>query len=198
MTLKGHTFGLFSNLHIRKDSKILLISSFFGHFALGLLGPIYAIFVQHIGGDLLEAGVAYALFSIFAGIFVIIFGTSKFFEKHLRHMVVVAYGLLSLSCLGYIFVNNSIQLFIVQIVLGIASGILEPSWDSLFAEKMPAKDASKNWALWSGGASLMIGISAIVGSLIASKLSFQIMFIVMFFVSLGAMINSIRIIGREK
>jgi len=198
MTIKGHSIGIFAHMHIRKDSKILLISSFFGHFALGLLGPIYALFVQNIGGDLLEAGIAYALFSIFAGIFVIIFGMSKFFEKHIRHMVVIGYALMSLSCLGYMLVTNSAQLFIVQILLGIASGILEPNWDSLFAEKMPAKDASKNWALWSGGASLMIGISAIVGSLIASKLSFQIMFVLMFMVSLGAMINSIRIIGKEK
>jgi predicted MFS family arabinose efflux permease len=198
MTIKGHTFGLFSNIHIRKDSKILLISSFFAHFALGLLGPIYAIFVQGIGGDLLDAGIAYAIFSIFAGIFVILLGTSKFFAKHIRHMVVIGYALLSLSCLGYIFVQNHIQLFIVQTVLGIASGILEPSWDSLFSENMNAKNASKNWALWSGGASIMIGISAVVGSLIASKLSFQIMFIVMFIVSLVAMINSIKIIGKEK
>jgi MFS family permease len=198
MTIKGHSLGIFSHMHVRKDSKILLISSFFGHFALGLLGPIYAIFVQGIGGDLLDVGIAYALFSIFTGIFVVLFGTSKFFEKHIRHMVVIGYALLSLSCLGYVFVYNSMQLFVVQIIMGIASGILEPSWDSLFAQKMPVKQASRNWALWSGGASLMIGISAIIGSLIASKLSFQVMFILMFLVSLGAMINSIRIIGKEK
>lgn len=197
MTIKGHSLGIFSHMHIRKDSKILLISSFFGHFALGLLGPIYAIFVQGIGGDLLDAGIAYAIFSIFTGIFVVLFGTSKFFGKHIREMIVVGYAFLSLSCLGYIFVQNSIQLFIVQIILGIASGILEPSWDSLFADKMPAKDSSKNWALWSGGASLMIGVSAIVGSLIASKLSFQIMFILMFLVSLGSLINSIQILKKN-
>ena len=49
---------------MKRDPKILLKASLLGFFALGLLTPIYAIFVQNIGGDILDAGIAYALFSI--------------------------------------------------------------------------------------------------------------------------------------
>ena len=51
---------------MQRKLKILLFASALFMLAGGLFGPIYAVFVEEIGGDLLTAGGAYAAFSIAA------------------------------------------------------------------------------------------------------------------------------------
>jgi MFS family permease len=74
-----------------RTARILLAASFLALFPLGLLGPIYAIFVKDIGGDVLEAGASFAIFSILSGIFIFLLGRWKFFQKHLNTFVVIGY-----------------------------------------------------------------------------------------------------------
>lgn len=190
--------SIFKNISLSRDAKILLFCNFLGHFALGLLGPIYAIFVQHVGGDILEAGIAYAIYSISIGIFVFLFGTSKFFADRIRQMVVVGYSFLALGSLGYIFVQNTVQLFIIQIILGVAIGILDPSWSGIFSANMSEKKASKSWAIWSGSTNIVIGIAAILGGLIVTQFSFKTLFIIMFIFNIASAILSIRILKNTK
>ena len=59
---------------MRRILKILILSSFFINLAAGLFGPIYAIFVEEIGGDLLTAGTAYAIFAIASGSLIFMLG----------------------------------------------------------------------------------------------------------------------------
>ncbi|MDD5700393.1 MAG: hypothetical protein PHH00_04400, partial [Candidatus Nanoarchaeia archaeon] len=117
------------------SSKALLKASIFSNLAFGLLAPIYAIFAGGIGGNLLDIGIAYALYCVFSGIFIITFGTSRFFSNNVRRMVVLGYSLQTLGYFGYIFVRSPMPLFLSQIVLGVSNGILEPSWDSVYAAK---------------------------------------------------------------
>jgi uncharacterized membrane protein len=50
--------------------KTLLFADSFSILALGMFGPIYAIFVERIGGYILDAGGAYAAFAIASGVFI--------------------------------------------------------------------------------------------------------------------------------
>lgn len=181
---------------MREDSKILLKASLVGFFAIGLLTPIYAIFVQKIGGDVLDAGIAYAIFSISTGLFIITFGTSKFFSQNIRSLIVTGYILFAIGNLGYLFVQNPIHLFIVQLIFGIAYGILEPSWDSVFAAKLDEKQASKHWSLWSGSSNLILGIAALTGGFIVSIFSFKLLFVIMFIFSLISALISFKILRK--
>ncbi len=63
-----------------QTNRILLITSYIGFLTVGLFGPLYAIFVKKIGGDVLEAGVAYGLFSIVSGAFIFTAGRTNFFK----------------------------------------------------------------------------------------------------------------------
>ena len=170
---------LFKTPHIRRQALILLKASVMANLALGLFAPIYAVFVQQIGGGILDIGIALALFYVVTGLFVIFFGTSKFFAKHVRTMVVIGYALLTLGFIGYIFIKIPIHLFIVQIVLGIADGILEPSWDSVYSAKLSEKQESKQWSIWAGSIHIVLGVAAIAGGLIVTHGSFKILFVIM-------------------
>ncbi len=162
-----------------QSAKILLITFMFASFAGELFGPIYAIFVKQIGGDLLEAGAAYAVFMIVSGIFIFTVGRSKFFLSRLRPMVVVGYGLLTLGDLGYLLVDTPLKLFIVQIIFGIAGGILEPSWDAIYAAGLDEIKAASHWSLWAGLRNLVAGAAAFAGGVIVTAYSFNTLFIIM-------------------
>lgn len=53
---------------MKRGLRFLLIADTWATLAIGMLGPIYAIFVEEIGGDLLDASWAYFAFMITSGI----------------------------------------------------------------------------------------------------------------------------------
>ena len=178
-----------------KIAKILLSASFIALFPLGLLGPIYAIFVKNIGGDLLETGLSYGLFAITSGIFVIFLGKSNLFKKNLRTMVFFGYLLLTFGEAGYLLVQNATHLFIIQIIVGVAGGILEPSWDGLFSSNLTEERATSLWSLWAGGRDIITGIGAFAGAAIVSAYSFTALFTIMTVFNIAATIVSFRLLS---
>lgn len=183
---------------LSKNSRVLLKSSFLIQAAAGLFAPLYAIFVGRIGGSILDVGIAYALFACLTGIFILITGMSNFFVKNVRKVIVLGYCLLALGYIGYLFVSKPWHLFIIQIILGIAIGVLDPSWDSLYALNLCQEDALKSWTIWTGCVYLIIGISALIGSFIVQKFSFTVLFSIMALFSILSAIISFKILGIER
>lgn len=179
-----------------RANRILILATFFGFIGVGLFGPIYAIFVKQIGGDVLEAGMAYALFSIISGIFIFLIGSRDFFKKHLRGWVVAGYFLYTAGNAGYLLVGNPMQLFAVQIILGIAGGILEPSWDGIFSANLNEETAAEFWSKWAGVRDISIGIGAIFGGILVAIYSFQVLFIVLTIVTLAAAVTSLALLKK--
>jgi len=176
---------------MNKILKVLLLSSSISLLAAGLFGPIYAVFVEEIGGDLLTAGSAYAAFAISSGI--IIFFISRW-EDHIKHhekMVVLGYGLGCVGFLGYLFVKNPFDLFLVQIILGAGVAIGTPAFDGLYSNHLDKGKFCSEWGLWESMDSIVAGISALAGGFIANTFGFRPLFIIMFIFSLIALITSL-------
>lgn len=182
---------------MRKRAAILLRTSLLSTFAVSLFGPYYALFIKDIGGDILDTGVAYALFAITNGVFILLFGRSKFFSKHLRTMVIAGYCLLTVAEMGYLFVQNPMQLFIVQFLIGIGNGILEPSWDGLYSAKLQEKSASRQWASWSGSQYIIVGLAALIGGAILATQSFLVLFAVMAVFNLLSLLSVISLLHQR-
>ena len=65
---------------MKKGLKFLVLSDAWATLALGMIGPIYAIFVEQIGGDILDASWAYFAFTMTTGVvnvFVKLLGKSR-------------------------------------------------------------------------------------------------------------------------
>jgi len=78
-----------------------------------------------------------------------------------------------------LFVHNSTQLFILQILLAIAEAICTPLWDSIFAKELDEKDDLFFWSVAGGHTHLVSGIAIAIGGLIAYYISFEVLFIIM-------------------
>ena len=166
-------------MSLNKTTKILLIASSLWYFGEGLFGPLFAIYAEKIGGDLLDITWAWAAYLMATGIFYVIVG--KFVNKSIykKQVMIFGYGLNALLTFGYIFVHNTQQLFLIQIGLGMAEALSAPIWDSLFAHNLEDKSNTFHWSLANGHPHFVSGIAIAIGGLIATVISFEALFITM-------------------
>lgn len=163
---------------LTRRRRLLLGISFLTTFAESMLVPMYAAFTERVGGSILDAGIAFATFSMATGVFIILVGTRTWFQQHIKLFLVL--GFLGSACcdVSYIFVQNRWQLFAAQVVAGLATGLIEPSWDSLFTDDIEGSSA-KHWSIWAGGTHLLAGAAALVGGVIVAYSSFKTLFLTM-------------------
>jgi MFS family permease len=167
---------MFSTLSMR--ARVLLKISFMVTFAEAMLVPMYAAFAEKVGGSILDAGIAFAVFSMATGSAVALIGTRSWVQHHIRTFLMLGF-VISASCdISYIFVANKWQLFAAQIVAGFATGLIEPTWDALFTDDIEHSSA-KHWSIWAGGTHLTTGCAALVGGVIVAYSSFPVLFATM-------------------
>lgn len=183
---------------MKKTIKILLMISVLFSMASGLFGPIYAVFVEQIGGDLLDAGGAYAAFSISTGILLLVMSKWEDRMKHQEKMVVLGYFLNCLGFVGYIFVSNPLELFIVQIVFGISTAIATPAYDGLYSKYCEKNHLTWTWGLWETSYFIVVGVAAFLGGAIAQFWGFKALFQIMLVISLMGLVVSFDLLRRVR
>lgn len=166
------------------QNKLFLIILSFFVFGEGMLGPIYAIFVNNIGGDVLAAGTAWSIFLFVSGIGIFLMGRIQDRYKSDKNFILLGYSLTSLGFLGYYFVSSVIQLFLVQAVLGVATMIVVPARDSFYTRYLEKRNFASQWAAWEGIWHIVTGAAALAGALIAKMFGFKVLFLSMFALSL--------------
>jgi MFS family permease len=163
---------------LSRRRRLLVSISFLTTFAESMLVPMYAAFTENVGGSILDAGIAFATFSMATGIFISLIGTRACFQRHIKSFLVLGF-LVSACCdISYVFVQNRWQLFAAQVVAGLATGLIEPAWDSLFTDGVEDSTA-KHWSIWAGGTHLVAGAAALVGGVIVAYFSFKTLFLTM-------------------
>jgi MFS family permease len=163
---------------MHKAIKILLLSSLFFNISAGAFGPIYAIFVEKIGGDLLTASTSWAIYSGVIGVLTIVFG--KFETKwNQRKLIVLGYALEAFINLGYIFIRTPFHLVMLQAALGVVIAFHNPAWDSIFSKSIDKGKETEDWGYWEGSTRIIAGIGAIIGGAIVTVFGFRTLFLLM-------------------
>jgi len=176
---------------MKKWLRVLLFADFFILVAAGMLVPIYAVFVEEIGGDILDASTAWAIFAFTSGILILVISKWEDQIKHLEKMVFFGYLLRCIAFLGYFFVANKYELFLVQVIIGVSVAISVPAYDSLYSKLLDKGKFASQWGAWEGLNLIGGGIAAIIGGVIVTFFGFKALFLVMFVFSLiGLLLTS--------
>ena len=173
---------------MHKQLKLFLVVDGIYALAFGMLGPIYAVFVQRIGGGILEAGTAWAIFMIVSGIGMLFMGKLQDKLSKDKHVLVAGYALRSLGFLGYYFVSNVPQMFMLQIFLGLSVVVISPATYSFYGNYVDKKKLAFQWTAWESTWFILQGIAALIGSFLASLFGFKTLFLVMFVLSLFSLV----------
>lgn len=161
---------------MKKGMKILLIIEALVALAAGLFGPIYAIFVESIGGDILTAGGAYSAYLFSAGILIFLISRWEDHVKHQENLIIIGYGLRFIGFIGYLFVQSPLHLFIVQAILGISLAIDAPAYDALFCKNLEKGKFASGWGFYDAESYIVGGVAAVLGAFIADLYGFRMLF----------------------
>ena len=165
---------------LNRPLRILLINDTLVWIAASMIVPIYAVFVDDIGGDILDAGLAASIFALVAGVVVLIMGRLSDHIKRLSRVVAIGYLLNGTGFVLYIFVSNVWQLFAVQALIGLAQASVAPAFDALYTKNIGSpKKASSRWSMWEAGYYFAIAIGSALGAAIVKFASFDTLFVIM-------------------
>jgi predicted MFS family arabinose efflux permease len=166
-------------LKITHPLLILLVTNAMVLVGNAMIGPIYAIFVERIGGGLLDASGAFALYSLSASITAMIVGRVTDRAKEDELVVVLGYAVMAVSFVGYVFVSQMWQFFLVQIIAGIGHAIQAPSFDAVYSKHIGKGHSGTVWGAWEGMNYMTMSLGAIIGGFVASQFGFDAMFLLM-------------------
>lgn len=176
--------------------RILLYGSNLWYFGEGMLGPLFAVFAERIGGDIFSITWAWATYMAVTGILIILFG--RFAEnkssKTKAKMVVIGYALNAIFTFSYLLVSSPWHLFIVQAGLGFSAAITSPTWNALYAKYEDKNEDTFEWGLASGEGQIVIGVAILIGGWIVTHFSFTTLFIVMGSIQVVATIYQAKIL----
>jgi len=181
-----------------RSMKLLLLASSLWYFSEGLLGPLFAVFSEQIGGDVFDITAAWAAYLIVCGIAYPVFGRLVNRSRWKFRSIAIGYALNTVFTFSYLLVTNTQRLLIVQIGLGIAEAMSTPSWDAFFASQLNEKDDTFAWGIASGHTQFISGVAILIGGLIAKLISFQALFITMGTISLIATAVQVRLSWQEE
>lgn len=171
---------------LNKPIRIILGTNGIVLIAGAMLGPIYALFVEEIGGDLLDASIAFAVFALAGGITMLIAGHYTDKVVHKERIMVSGYIIMGIGFLGYLFVDSLFTLLIVQIIIGLGEAIYTPPIDTLYAKHIHEDHSGKTWALWESLDYFTAALGAIAGGYLVTLFGFDALFIAMSVLTLGS------------
>lgn len=162
---------------MNKTLKLLIISDIFVFSGFGLISPILAIFIKDnlIGGTIIAAGLASAIFMITHGILQIAF-SYLFNPKDRFWMLILGTAFIALVPFGYVFSTRIWHLYLVQFVYGVGAGFAYPSWSSFFTSNLEKGKRGFQWSIYSSSVAAGTALTAFLGALLAEKVSFELVF----------------------
>lgn len=176
---------------MKQGIKILLLADMWATFAIGMLGPIYAIFVERIGGDLLDASWAFFAFMITSGVVMYFISHWEDHVLHKERLVTLGYTMTAVGCLMYVFVDSQLMLIMTQIVLGLAEAVLVPAYDAMYSHFLDVEKAASEWGDWEAMRYIVTALAAVAGGYVVHLFGFSALFIIMAIVASFAAITSV-------
>ena len=179
---------------LSRATRLLLLGANIWYFGEGMLGPLYAVFAEKVGGDILDITWAWAIYLIMTGVFYIVVGRLISGKPYKAKVMVIGYGLNAIFTFGYLFVSSPWHLIFVQAGLGIAEAVGSPAWDALYAKSLKEEHDAYAWGLSSGQSQIVTGASIVCGGLIVNYFSFNALFITMGIIQIIATLLQARIL----
>jgi len=166
-------------LPFNKALRILLVTNALILLAEATLGPIYALFVEKVGGSLLDASLAGSVFALSTGTAMLISG--KLSDKIKQREVVLSLGYITIG-IGfslYTQVNSVLTLLLVQILIGLGTAIYAPSFDAVYSKHVDEHKEAYEWGAWESTYYFASAFGAFIGGVVVTLFGFNTLFIIM-------------------
>ena len=167
-------------MHLRivdlsKRERILLYGAQAWHFGIGMLGPLFAFFVQSLSGGILDVSYAWGAYLFLGGLLIPFVKYLSGFVDH-EKLLVLGYALSAVLTFGYLFVDSPGEVILLQAGFGMGMALAIPTWTVLYSRHI---GQGAEPPLLSLNAPLVSGVAVVLGGFIVSYWSFKALFIIM-------------------
>lgn len=159
--------------------KVLFTNNSLFVFASALLGPLYAIYVAKITGGILLISITSAVFYIASTLFLVFVSRWGDSIKEKEYLLIASYFLRAIIYFGFIFLNSSLMLILLQVMAGLAEALGTPTFSALFAKHIDKNEEVMEYSDWSIVANLVTALGILIGGFVASVFGFTVLFITM-------------------
>ena len=168
---------------MNRARRILLFANAIANGSTALLGPIYAIYVEKIGGGILEVAGSYTVYCLAYGILMLVFGRWEDKFKETEYFLAAGVIISAIGFAGYLTASNILHLVIIQGILGVAFALMTPAQDALYTKHLDRGKFGTEWGTWEAVFWITEGVGAFLGGMIANFVGFQALFMVMMSIS---------------
>lgn len=170
----------------------LLVSSYsLSTFSEAVLIPIYAVFVQKVGGDILDAAGAIATFYIVCGLGEIFIHRTSWSQKHRLSLMFWGWLVWLAGIVFFLFISNIFTLFLAQVLTALGNAIADPAYDAELAEHTDSEERDSQYGYYEGIQDIFQGVAALIGGLVAFAYGFKLLIILMIITATISFILSI-------
>lgn len=175
---------MFNRNMVNKVIRTLIISDFFLFFAVGLLGPIFAVFLMERIENKIEI-VGYAVSFYWLTRVIMVIPISRLMDKikgEFDECLFMALGTFMISAipLFYIVSSEAWHIYLLQFLNGLAYALAVPAWRIVFTNHIDRSIIGFEWSLEDVAVGIATALSASVGAIIADKFGFNILFFAIF------------------
>lgn len=174
---------------MKKIRNTLLFIQVFNITASNFLGPVYAVYVKKIGGDLLTAGATYAISMAVIGSLIVVSGrfANKYHTEKLQ--LILGYTLAIFVAFGYLIIRTPNELFLLEILAGLSIAISQPAFSGIYSSKTEEGKYTSSWGDYLGMAYWAAAFAALYAGYVSQQFGFSALFISMM------ILNGLSVIG---
>jgi len=178
--------------------KLLTLLDVFSLYGIGLLAPIFSVFVieKIDGGNLRVVGIALAINLLVQNLFSLVM--AKYFDRtkgdsdEYKYLL-IGYIAISLLPVLYIWVSSVWQVYLIQFFSGLMVAISYPAWRGLYARNMDKDKEAFQWSFNSSANGLAAASAALISGFIAEAFGFNYVFIIAPIIGIPGVIALIKI-----
>lgn len=170
---------------MNKSLKLLLSINSIFVIASSLLGPLYAVYIEGIGGSIAVVSGTWSIMLLTTTL--ANFALIRYGDKVREHEYFLTAGffLRAITWLGFIYAGSITSIIVLQIILGLGEAVGSTGFDAIMAEHLDKSNHIRDYAVWKTISSLLAAFATLIGGLVVTYYGFSPMFVFMAIVATG-------------
>ena len=173
------------NSIMNKSLKLLLAINSIFVLAGNLLGPLYAVFIEGLGGSIAVVSGTWSIMLLTTTLvnFVLI----RYGDRVRQHEYFLILGFLfrAIAWIGFVYASNILAIFILQIIIGLGEAVGSTGFDAIMAEHLDKSSHIRYYAVWKTISNLLAALATLIGGFVVTSYGFSPMFVFMGIVALA-------------
>ncbi len=162
-----------------KALRILFINNGIFVFAISLLGPLYAVFVETIDTNIISISISWSAFLLSSTFCMLILRKYGDLIKEKEYLLMAGFLIRAIAWFAFPFVPNLLMLIALQILIGIGEAVGSPAFDAIFAEHLDDGHHIKEYTDWKLIVNIAGAIAVVLGGIIIEYYGFRVLFFTM-------------------